>query len=313
MPPAPHDDSGWHRLIRSFILSSPSFQLGDVVNHCRTVSPVTVSASKELSTTISDACRDRNEAELLVLPAAGGSGPPGVVCAAARLELHAGFVRYTDQRNGGRAFDVDHCRQECISVSPYSAGDSTSIMADPYRAAVERELDKYLALHYPCNGGTAGCAVYRRDGEKPGAIMLEILLASRNSRPQGYWSGSWGSVWRVTMEPGQTAPVVLEGHVQIASHYSENGNVQFQHKKLASRELSAKALAGVDSFACEVVQAIQAVESQIHENTEALVDSLSTDAVKALRRVLPVSKERFDWRPIRHALVRDMKEATVQR
>ncbi|CAE7877763.1 CAPZA1 [Symbiodinium sp. KB8] len=134
-----------------------------------------------------------------------------------------------------------------------------------------------------------------------------MIVAARRARPRGLWSGTWTSQWRTLFEPGQAEPVKMVGVLEFISHYAEDGNVHFRRR--AESRSSVSETSDPAKFAVEVVKAIRREEDSFQESTEDQCDSLCDGTLRALRRTLPVSKERFDWRPSRHALVRDLKAA----
>eukprot|EP00418_Pyrodinium_bahamense_P051009 CAMPEP_0179179658 /NCGR_PEP_ID=MMETSP0796-20121207/88919_1 /TAXON_ID=73915 /ORGANISM="Pyrodinium bahamense, Strain pbaha01" /LENGTH=264 /DNA_ID=CAMNT_0020883327 /DNA_START=129 /DNA_END=923 /DNA_ORIENTATION=+ len=225
-------------------------------------------------------------------------------------------VPYIDPRNN-MIFVVDQELQECVSMRPKPP--STDIQAEmlgidleaakPFQAALQRKLDCYLASHFPTSDGRDGRAtgiVYTSHGKDIGGdIELRVIISSYRARPRGYWAGIWSSQWRIVFVPEQPEPAKLAGLIEFKTHYTEDGNVHFHRKAIKSAKVAETT--DCEKFATELMAAIGRLEEEFHANTEEVCDSYGTGALKAMRRVLPLSKERFDWRPIRHALVRDMK------
>lgn len=213
-------------------------------------------------------------------------------------------------------FVVHQERQECMSVvQKPKAKDIKSEMegidletAKPFQEAAQRELDRYLAAHFPPGNGLAAGIVYTSHGKDIGGdIELRVIISSRRSRPLGCWAGTWSSQWRVVFLPGQKEPAKLGGIIEFRTHYAEDGNVHFRRK--ATRLTKVAETTDCRKFAAKLLAAIGRCEEEFQLGTDELCESFGAGALKAMRRVLPLSKERFDWRPIRHALVRDMKVA----
>lgn len=184
-----------------------------------------------------------------------------------------------------------------------------------FKLALEAELVPYVAERFPkptssslqgCEG-IGGFAVFIGKGQEVGSgdIELRIILSCRRARPRGHWSGMWGSQWRIMFVPEQKDPAQLGGIVEFKTHYAEDSNVHFRRKLV--RKTKIVETTNPEKWAREVVAAIARIEDEFHGVTEDVSLGLGVGALKSLRRVLPLSKERFDWRPIRHALVRDMK------
>jgi hypothetical protein len=295
-------DEEWQRILSGIVQRSPPCQLSDVLKGCSILAQVRL-LPKELTVS---ACREHNESLLLPVPL-GQDGSVGVVCAAAR-ESQDGNT-YTSLQNGGCTFAFDHERQECTAVTPGLPSSATPADAEPFRAAVERELSRYLAAHYPPRGGIAGCAVYASVGQDGNGFILRIVLASRHSRPRGCWAGLWMSQWTASWELQDARQPLLEGSILFMSHYTEDANLHFQRRHKARTSLPAHCSKDPEAFAKEMREAISATEADFHESTEATSVSMGAGPLKAMRRVLPLSKERFDWHPIRHSLVKDIKAA----
>jgi len=263
---------------------------------------------------------------LLVRPPVEGAGAAGEMSQSGLLVVHDGCragsraqqqVPYKDGLSD-QLFAVDHEKQECTRqwVPPKSDDLMAQMdnideeLAKPFKEALGIELKKYLDESYAEEGGTttgaAAFTLYSKKGKEVGGdIELGIIISARRARPRGLWSGSWSSQWRTLFVPGQAEAAKLIGIIEFNSHYAEEGNVHFRRRLECSVQIPETKDA--TTFARLVVKQIQGNEDTFQTATEDQCNSLCDGAVKALRRALPVSKERFDWRPLRHALVRDMK------
>mmetsp|Transcript_41404 Transcript_41404/g.128706 ORF Transcript_41404/g.128706 Transcript_41404/m.128706 type:complete len:317 (-) Transcript_41404:147-1097(-) len=294
---------------------SPPGQLCDVLAGCRQLAGASA-LPPELTV---KACMQSNEASLLVLPLVGATdGRRGIVCDFARMGSRSlREVVYLDPRTD-MVFSVDHERQECTDLRPKPQGSDIKAemqkanieAAKPFQEALQLELDRYVAGHFPAADGAAcGCA-YINPGKDSDSVELRVYLSSQRARPQGYWAGTWTSQWRVVFAPGQRTAAKLGGIIEFRSSYSEDGNVQLRRKATRIGEVSQTA--DSQRFAFELVAAIARFEEDFHLNTEDTCETYGAGTLKAMRRLLPLAKERFDWRPIRHSLVRDMKAASKE-
>merc|ERR1712194_72609 len=102
--------------------------------------------------------------------------------------------------------------------------------AEPFKKALQRELDTYMAERYPppvygtmpASEGPAGGSVFSLRS-KDGQLDLRIMLSSRRSRPRGFWTGNWASQWRMLFARGQQEPAELAGIIELRTHYAEDG------------------------------------------------------------------------------------------
>ncbi|CAJ1362888.1 unnamed protein product [Effrenium voratum] len=294
-------------------MSSPPGHLPDVVALCRRlVAPAQL--PKDL---VWRSCAAHNEKNMLILrpPPESGETDLLVVHEGCRAGTRAQQeVPYKDGLTE-KLFAVDHEKQECTRMWTQQKSDDLMAqmnkidedIAEPFMQALKVELKRYLGLYGDHTGmGAAAFTLYSSQGQEVGGdIELTAILAARRARPRGLWAGAWTSQWRTVFEPGQAEPVKMVGIIEFVSHYAEDGNVHFRRK--AECRASISETTDPEKFAKLVVQIIQSEEDKFQEATEDQCQTLCDGALRSLRRALPVSKERFDWRPLRHALVKDMK------
>merc|ERR1712232_218513 len=190
-------------------------------------------------------------------------------------------------------------------------------MGAPYREALQKKLNEYMAKTYPgkVGEGVAGAAVYSKPPDDimdtANDVELIFYISAWRSRAKGHWSGMWYSKWACDFKLGERPKLV--GELQFTSHFAEDGNSSF-NRRMATRTTLPESIDEdeSDEFAYAVMEVVAAIEHKFHQLTEDVCLGLNRGAFKAMRRVLPVTKERFDWRPIRHALVRDIKAADLR-
>mmetsp|Transcript_11489 Transcript_11489/g.25282 ORF Transcript_11489/g.25282 Transcript_11489/m.25282 type:complete len:336 (+) Transcript_11489:99-1106(+) len=315
----------WVQLIHGLIQKSPPNGLNDVVEGCRQL----VAPAKVPDELVYRSCADFREKLITAvnLPESSGAGI-GMICETGRAGSRAQkVVAYHDQKHEDQLFCVD---QETGAVSAVTdkkkSGDLSAEMtnidvelAKPFKDALDAELDDYLARRYPSDSmgalhgceGLSGASVYSLVGKDIGDdIELRIILASRRIRKAGSWAGNWTSQWRIVFVPEQKEPVMLGGVLEFKTHYAEDSNIHFSRKCVKKAKIHETS--DPEVWAKEVTAAIQKIEDDFQNATDDLCSGMGSGALKAMRRVFPLSKERFDWRPIRHQLVRDMKNAETK-
>lgn len=257
------------------------------------------------------ACREYNEKALWAV-LVQDIGFVGIICNQGRAQNVASDVAtvpYVDHRLREYFYIVDHERQECISSTPKST--DVANFAESLCMAIQQELDVYVTEHYSRSEGIAGGVVHAIEGSDPQTMDMHIIISSRRSRPRGYWAGMWGSTWNFNFTPGKYNVVSLNGKMSFTSYYSEDGNVHFQRSDQHNCEVNPGRRDV--SFAKELIKAIDLAETAFHEATEVACVTVASRSLKAMRRVLSVSKERFDWRPTRHALVHEIRQLSEHR
>lgn len=96
-------------------------------------------------------------------------------------------------------------------------------------------------------------------------------------------NGRWRSLY--IYDPSSGA---LEGSVKVDVHYYEDGNVRL----LTNRPVAASAPGGTGAG---IAREIAATEKKYQEELNRGFMSLSEGAFKALRRQLPVTRQKIEW------------------
>ncbi len=105
---------------------------------------------------------------------------------------------------------------------------------------------------------------------------------------------------------------MLTSSIQVQVHYFEDGNVQlaasrsydFPLELPSSRSGGASGSDGEEAQALgtAIALAIRKHESAYHEQLDEAYGELSERAFKAIRRQLPVTKQKLDWDKVRTRL-----------
>mmetsp|Transcript_70206 Transcript_70206/g.196787 ORF Transcript_70206/g.196787 Transcript_70206/m.196787 type:complete len:332 (-) Transcript_70206:22-1017(-) len=316
-------DEQWVPLIHSFVTKAPPGSVADVCEAIRQL--VQAKVPDEL---MGRSCTDHHEKLLTAVALPSPNGGVGLVCETGRVGSRAQMSVAYKHPSTEQVFVVD--QEQGVSTGMKDVkrreGDLSAELdnldrevADPFKAALEGELEAYMREHYPRaaesgtlqgSDGQAGYAIFLSGGKEVGNNQFEIraYLSARRARPKGYWVGNWTSQWKITLTPGQSEPAVLGGVVEFRTHYAEESN--FHSRRKALRRVKIQETQDPAKWAKEVAEGIRKVEDEFHCGTEDYCATVGSGALKSMRRVLPLSKERFDWRPIRHALVKDLKHAT---
>ncbi len=86
----------------------------------------------------------------------------------------------------------------------------------------------------------------------------------------------------------------LTGRISVDVHYYEDGNVRLQTHK----DIEASVGGGGGPTAAEVVRTIAAAERAFQESLGRGFAGLNEGAFKALRRQLPVTRQKVEWEKI---------------
>jgi len=135
--------------------------------------------------------------------------------------------------------------------------------------------------------GTAACAVYAG----PASGQLTAVITGEKLNLRNFWSGNWTSTWTVGLEAAPT----VSGEVKLRAHYFEQGNVQLATKKAVPAASLAKGAGGAAAMAHAVAEHVAAEEATLMEGLELMYANMTDETFKAMRRVMPVHRNKMNW------------------
>ena len=123
-----------------------------------------------------------------------------------------------------------------------------------------------------------------------GHAHLTVHIVGNKYNLRNFWSGRWRSTY--VIDPNTAKFVSASIHVN--AHYFENGNVQLNTE---NNDLPVMDVEGgsPETFAKAIVAAIEKHEQDYQTALFATTDMLRDRAFKALRRTLPITRQKIDW------------------
>jgi len=261
------------QICNGFLLSSPPGELMEVVTDVRGL----LGNDAILNDSAPATFREYNTEQMLQVKAPNGSHQ---VLITKYGEISAS--EYLDPRGGSVVF-FDHIRQEVTGSR--AIGSELDSTVENFRRAVDDAVSHYTAEHYP-NGG---CAVY--GSHDSSSHKLTICISSSRFNPGNYWNGRWRSAWTASYKPGGN--VTFNGTIKLNVHYYEDGNVQLN--ATFNKNVSFSAPSDPKAFAEAVVKQLTKLEQDYHSSLEQSYATMGDTTFKALRRVLPITRQRMDW------------------
>jgi len=196
---------------------------------------------------------------------------------------------YLDPR-GKCVLKFDHIKQQLQSHR--AAGGEIDSDVEPYRSAIDDAAQNYAGEHY-VNGG---CTVYGiKDG---GNHQVTICISSSKFKPSNFWNGRWRAVWTAVFRPN--GEVKLEATIRVNVHYYEDGNVQLSTNTKKKTTVQG---GNASVTAANIFKAIAKIETEFHNSLEQSYNTMGETTFKALRRVLPITRQKIDWNKIRNMRV----------
>ncbi|KAK6903129.1 F-actin capping [Kwoniella mangroviensis CBS 8886] len=137
-----------------------------------------------------------------------------------------------------------------------------------------------------------GGVAEERKQEKIDNPLYTLEIVGNKYNPNNFWTGRWRTKWIVDKASGQ-----VNGDINVDVHYYEQGNVQLATKHSASFPLPTEEVGG-QSIASQIVTTISKIETAYHLELNDVYGELGDKAFRALRRALPVTRQKMDWEKV---------------
>lgn len=248
-------------IVSSFVEGAPPGELADVLADIKTLTISNPSLVNELG----PAFQKYNEEQFATVKLPGSSQP---VIISSHSSLGDG--RYYDVESSC-SFAFDHTTQKASAVESHVLDGAQADLAK----SVLKGLSTYVKEHFT----NAAYGAYPIESDSKVAI---IIVANKYS-PNNYWNGRWRSLY--IFDPASNS---LEGSIKVDVHYYEDGNVRL----LTSKPLTASVSSGTGAG---IAKEIATSEKKYQEELNRSFTSLSEGAFKALRRQLPVTRQKIEW------------------
>jgi len=140
-------------------------------------------------------------------------------------------------------------------------------------------------------------AVYGKNGK------IVIVISGQHLNLRNFYCGGWSSKWEVVFNQNSAQ---CSGVIQIHAHYFEEGNVQLQTSKNIDSQTFR--VSDSSSLAHDVLEMIQNSENELQRGLEEMYISMKDETLKSMRRVMTVTKTKFNWNISEHRLARHMRK-----
>lgn len=126
------------------------------------------------------------------------------------------------------------------------------------------------------------------------ADSFGIVIRSAKSSARNFWSGSWTSVYRYQRSTGS-----LQGEIRVSVHLYEDGNVMLNPSMTVHEPNHI-------NTTDDLLRAMDRAETAFHAAIEETCASMSSTTLKSLRRVLPITGDKFDFGSAAHSLASEL-------
>ncbi|WVO20915.1 uncharacterized protein IAS62_002216 [Cryptococcus decagattii] len=134
-----------------------------------------------------------------------------------------------------------------------------------------------------------GLKVEEKKQERIENPVYTLEVVGNRYNTSNFWTGRWRTRWVVDQTAGK-----VNGTIQVDVHYYEQGNVQLATKHTASFPYPTEPN-GSQSIASQIVTTISKIETNYHLELNDVYSELGEKAFRALRRALPVTRQKMDW------------------
>jgi len=255
----------------SFILAAPPGELYEVVSDVRAL----LDDESILNKVAGNTFRQYNQEQMIVVDSPGNAHK---VLITEQGETSPG--KYLDPK-GQQIILFDHIKQ---AVSGKAAiGSALDSGIEVMRKAFEDAAFAYVDDHFNPDGATT---VYGK------GKVVTIAIQSSKYNPSNFWNGRFRSLWTCDVSGSE---VVIEGVIKTQVHFYESGNVQLQTvtKKAAKVPKTNPA-----DTAKAALDAIKKIDAAFMKSLGIQYSTMDSTTYKALRRALPITRAKVDWRRI---------------
>jgi capping protein alpha len=247
--------------VESFVEGAPPGELADVVAD---IKALTVN-DPSLVSQLAPAFEKYNE-EQFVTTKLPGSSQQVIISSHNSL----GDGRYYDVESSS-SFAFDHTTQKASAAQSHVLEGAQADLAK----LTLKSLATYAKEHY----ANASYGVYPIENDS----KLAVIIVANKYSPNNFWNGRWRSLYIFDPSAGS-----LEGSVKVDVHYYEDGNVRL----LTNKAITSSVPSGTGAA---ISREISTAEKKYQEELNRGFSSLSEGAFKALRRQLPVTRQKIEW------------------
>lgn len=182
-----------------------------------------------------------------------------------------------------------------IEDDPVEAAETTeAVEQDTAPASTARQEPARTGNDTPTStdaGNAARVEPDDNDEETQGETQLVIHIVANKYKLSNFWSGRW----RATFTLPDPSATKLDAHANVQIHYFEEGNVQLHTRKAQQLSVDSSSSGDEVARAKSIVHAIQQFEDGYQKELFQHSTDLSEGAFRALRRQLPMTRQKVDW------------------
>jgi hypothetical protein len=178
----------------------------------------------------------------------------------------------------------------------------------PIAKPLHEKLKQYQNDNFMSKPGVSVARIAMTTGVQNNSSQLLVHTYAEKIDTPNQYSGCWTATW--TIDKVELGVGEIYGHVAVHSCAYEDGNVQLKITKefpciTVGKAASLKA-DEEPSLEDGIVQQIMKWELIILEILESMKDSVTSDHLKSIRRILPITKQKMNWDANAHRSVKTL-------
>lgn len=180
-------------------------------------------------------------------------------------------------------------------------GAHDASVTNPLAHEVREKLLKYQQRAYGGGGRRSSMTAKKIDARVwvlpgSGPSQFQVVSYAEKLDPNNLQTGYWKSTWTITNTSGAEAEI--KGTVELHTYSYEDGNTQLQLAKTFEGDIVEEMeMEGEEEEASLAFGILFKIIEWEHEVLSILkgLHELSTDSLKSIRRVLPITKTKMNW------------------
>jgi hypothetical protein len=162
---------------------------------------------------------------------------------------------------------------------------------DQFGNSLKESFQNYIKKYYSSKGVESNYVITVSSNEN-NSNRYDIILYAERIKLKQFHAGSWMAKYTVDYSTSPSSSTVINGLIQLHAHAFEDGNVQVKSKT----ELPSHTIENTTSLSEDIMAQIQKWEEEyVLQPLKDVYHDMSNDILKKMRRVMPVTRTKFDW------------------
>ena len=181
----------------------------------------------------------------------------------------------------------------------------------PLATALHEKIEQYQRENFSSKPGVSARVAITRGSGKGYQLLVHTYAEKIDASNQH--SGSWKATW--TLDNTQSDTGEISGLVIVRSYAHEDGNVQLTITKQFPAVMVGKESVEEEdepSLAGGIVQQIMKWETIILGILGSMNEDITSDHLRSIRRVLPITKTKMNWDAVAHRSVKTLKKTAPE-